>query len=969
MKNKIKIFSLLIALNMAAFSAEVDSYNSELVVRGDGVRERVDYTLYSKELTTDKEKEQNMILNGTDNGKKNVTHAAYVDKGATLHNIGKILSYDESLQTHLGGLVIMGIVNPLKRDDTLIALRGESKDPEKRTTFINDGLVKMGSMYHDIRVGNVLGVIPTDIYYAQYTKNIIDAKDADIVNNGTISNNRDKIDYLKALDVGVLNGFAVNYEKNAVNIEGGRLKNTGTIEYNRDEKFNIVNGVAVDLLQIGVDYNREKSAVKSNNSYIENSGTLFVGGDVLTKGKYSGIGVGALGADLRGEHNKYGINATGRVAVNTGVIEVERDFKKALDDNNNILDLYLIYHNILKLGLLSFTNLYETSIGVHINNGKFYNNGGTISVGVNDSKKFVTQLRKGAAIAVSGNKSKIFFNIPVKDEDKPDENKPKDNKELESTINLEGKNVYAVWLENDSHARFEGTTEINFIVPEGLDEEAVQKYLDERNRHIFYTDGSSDVTIAGEVIANGDISISQYEDGHEDIINIESGYEEKRDSNGNLIGFEKKKVALTSTGKIELGTDIKVNFNNFIGMKDKELKEYATNEYVKADGGIVGDGTLVSGSYLFDVKVDKTNNSITLTDVDRKDFNTIVENKELAQVLEDSYEGVSGERLDFYKYIALGKDQNQFSDRLNEITGIDNITTLETQVMDITKDLNRQYRNFIKSNKEEGIVFSYLNSKSNIDKDGKYDGFDRKSNGIMTGYNKKISDNQNIGLGFSYMKSDIDYTSNSTNKIETWNGRIYSDHTYKNLNMLNEFSFGYNKSENKRYINGNLNDGDINVYTLGLNNSLYKDYKVGDKLYVTPSINLDLTYYYQDEYKESGKEFLVNAEKTDEIYATLGAGIDFKYDILKTNNSKLSLINNFEYYYDILNNNGDEIELRNIITKFSEEKREMDKDSLSYSIGLNYEYNDLYNVQVKYSKEMINDVDNEKVGVDFSYKF
>ena len=114
---------------------------------------------------------------------------------------------------------------------------------------------------------------------------------------------------------------------------------------------------------------------------------------------------------------------------------------------------------------------------------------------------------------------------------------------------------------------------------------------------------------------------------------------------------------------------------------------------------------------------------------------------------------------------------------------------------------------------------------------------------------------------------------------------------------------------------------------------------------------------------------MVNADKTDEIYVSLGAGIDFKYDILKTDNSKLSLINNFEYYYDILNNDGNEIDLKNSFGKFSEEKREMDKESLSYSIGLNYEYNDLYNIQVKYSKEIINDVDNEKIGIDFSYKF
>ena len=43
-----------------------------------------------------------------------------------------------------------------------------------------------------------------------------------------------------------------------------------------------------------------------------------------------------------------------------------------------------------------------------------YNNGGTISVGVNESKNIATQLREGR-VAVSGNKgSTIYFNTDTK---------------------------------------------------------------------------------------------------------------------------------------------------------------------------------------------------------------------------------------------------------------------------------------------------------------------------------------------------------------------------------------------------------------------------------------------------------------------------------------------------------------------------------------------------------------------------
>ena len=994
MKNKIKILSLLLALNAITFSAEPNGYNSELMVTGDGVTERVDYTLYPRESNWENNGES-WIHSPFDDyeGKVDTRHAVYADKGATVHNIGNIKSYSERLDTNTGGLLIMGIDNPLKRADNLVALRGIAGSistgvPNTYTIFKNDGLVEMGGMFHNILAVNIAGIIPTSLYFADYEKNTINAKYAKIENTGTISNKYDSVEYTKALDVGILNGFYANYKKNAVLLEDGEVKNTGLIEYNRDKKFVLTNGVAVDLLQIGVEYNRDKAVINAENSTIINDGRLFMGGDIVPSGKYSGIGVSALGADLRGEHNKFGIKATGErtIAINTGTIEIERDLAKALDDNNNIVDLYLFYKNLIKLGLLSFTELTETSIGVSMDKGKFYNNGGTISVGINEGKKLATQLRKGRAIAVVGeNGANLYFNTDNKTgeaiwyekDEKGEIIKDKEGKPIpiKSTINLEGISVYATWLEKNSNITFNGLTEINFKMPpialpdnpteEDIKdyEEAVKKYKDERNKDIFYADETSHIYINGTIKAYGNINLNDrmvFADGKGSKVPIQN-------ENNETIGYE---IAgrVTSTGKIGLNGDLKVDTTNFVGMSGKDIEKYFGHKYVEADGGITGNGNLISNSYLFDIKTDKTNNSISLTDVDRKNFNTIVENKELGKLLEDSYEGVSGEKLDFYKYISLGDNYESFSKNLNGITGIDNITTLEAQVVDITKDLNRQYRNFIKDNKTEGVVFSYLNSKSEIGKTEKYSGFERESNGFMIGYNKYVSDNLRAGAGLSYMKSNIDYTDESSNKIETWNARVYSDYKIKNINLLSDISFGYNQSENKRFGGGNLHSGDVNIYTLGFNNSLYKNYNITDKFSINPSINLDFTYYYQDDYKEDNGKFSVNGDKTDGYYGTLGTAVDLKYDIFASGNNRISLIGGMEYSYDILSSTED-IELENIIGKFSEEKRELDKNSLVYNLGIEYSYNNYYSVGLEYSKEIINDVDNEKIGLDFSYKF
>ena len=409
----------------------------------------------------------NTIENGLHNGKTDAKLAIYAEDGATIHNIGKILSYDQKINTNYGGVLITGIDNPLKRNDNLIGLKG---DIDSFVSFINDGQIEMGATEHVLAVPvNIAGLIPTSITFADYGKYIINAAFSDIKNNGTITNGIDSTKYIKAVDVGVLNGGRIDTDRRAVNLEQGSVENTGLINLERIKQFELIDGVAVDLLQIGVHFYRDDYGInilnestlgKSKNSI--NSGKIFIGGDIYSQG-YSGIGVSALGADFIGEHNKYGINSKNSTFINTGTIEVERDFAKALDDNNNIVDLYLFYKNFLKLGLLSFTNLTETSIGVNINGGEFYNNGGTISVGVNESKNMATQLRKGRAIAVAGeNGANIYFNTNI-------ENKnpilSTDKEEIKSTINLEGIHVYATWLEGGSTATFNGLTEINFNMP------------------------------------------------------------------------------------------------------------------------------------------------------------------------------------------------------------------------------------------------------------------------------------------------------------------------------------------------------------------------------------------------------------------------------------------------------------------------------------------------------------------------
>ena len=947
MKNKFKLITLMILINLSFKAMGIEKDNSELIVSGKEMWERVDYALSSCPKDVD---------HYLDNGNVDMKHALWADEGSTVHNIGNIYTKRQNYDTQAGGVLIGWLNNALKKQDDLIVLRGGADIP---TTFINDGLVDMGITYHKVDI--VLSVLDLVFYkeYSDYTKNVINAENSNIINTGTIQSQGDKLYYRTDVQVGLAQYNNTYYNKNVISMSGGTLENSGLIQYDRDRKAEIVSIVGVQLVNLGLHYSRDKTAIRSTNSTVINNagGKIVVGGDLFEKRDYSGVDASVIGADFVGWHHKYGIKANGGVVKNFGTIEVERDLSKAIDGHGNILDLYLIYGSILELGLLSFNSMNEKSVGVGITNGKFYNDGGTISVGANN-KKNALQILDSSAIAVEANNSQVYFNT--------DENGVGTGKT--STINLEGHNAYATYLAGDSNVIFDGMTEINFILPAGLEEDEKKDYIKNINPKIFHREegATGKHFVKGILKINGNVDNTDAEIEIQDGGRVELGEMPKEAVWGKII----------STGTVNLNDDIKIGTENLIGLSEEQLKKYENQVIVSADKGITGNGNLVSDSYIFSMESDKSEgknlqNNLSITDIKRKNFNSIVANKELGNILENSYENMSEKEKDFYKYIASGSTSSEFSKKLDEAAGTDNITTLQTQVMDITKDLNRQYRGFSKSNEADDVVFSYLNSKSEAGSEGKYQGFERKSNGIMTAYNKNISDKLRTGAGFSYMTSDIDYTSNSSNKIETWNARGYFDYGFKNINLLTDLSFSYNKSENKRQISGTLNEGTADIYTLGLNNSLYGNYKINEKFSFSPSINLDFTYYYQDDYQEGENTLAVEAEKTDGMYMTLGAGAEFKYDLFSFGKNKFSLVGGLEYSYDVLSENEDmEIELTAFKDgKFSEEIRKTDKEFLMYDLGISYEYGETYSVDIKYSKELINDVENEKIGLDFSYKF
>lgn len=981
MNLKAKLIILTMLIQSLSFGAK---YNAELVVSGEDIVERIegqicnnDDGLYHEEQNEKGEMVEVPVVHTMKehDGDKPIREALWIENRGTVHNVGTIISNTHKYTSQAGGVLFGGVNNPLAKTDNLVYMTNGAN-------LYNDGLIKMGGTdHHSEEILNVLNLLPLN--YSNYTKNVINATNSNIFNRGTIEAMGDSPEYSVYLGVTALKTANIKANKNVVNMKNSKLENSGTIRYDRDDNIDFLKGVSVELLNIGIHYDRDVSGVNANGGSVNNDGHIFVGGDVLIDKRYSGIGIEALGLDFEGNHTKYGIKSVGGDVVNTGKIEVERDFSYGKDSNGYILKLELIKNNVLDLDLLSFKNLNEKSIGVSIDGGTFYNNGGTISVGANDKDKLL-QIYENAGIAVQATDANVVFNESGREK---------------SSVELEGSQIWLASLTN-SEMRLRGTTDIIYRTKnrkqDGLNPEITVNtdIFGNNDRGQYIVNGV--VNVKGEELVYGEIKDetgqvvgSEVVDkkpfnadltiGETSNVDIGLDFKAKLDENGNIVedsngivyDTPEKFGCINVTGRLDIQDPIDVLGTELVG---QDYTKYIGNTILHADGGITGKtDSITSNSNMFGIDTTTSNTDVTISAITRKDFNDIVKNNELGAIFESSYENANDEQLEVYRVLAQGRDQKEFDKVVDEVTGKDTITTLPAQIYDITRDLNTQFRDFAINNSSDGIVFKYINSKSELGADSKTVGFERESSGIMLGYNNNISEKLRLGAGFSYMKSDIDYTSNSQNKITTWNFRGYSDYDLGFAKMYNDLSLGYNQSENKRMtdqiVYTGAKEGDLDIYTLSLNNSLYKNYKINDRFSLIPSLNLDFTYINQEEFEEDGK-FGASADKIDSYYITAGAGAEGRYNLFNFENSKIDLIGGINYAYDIYRSDEDmNLRVSAFEPFYKEELRELDKKSLDLNVGLDCSYKDKYSVGISYTKELINDVENDQIGIDFTYKF
>jgi hypothetical protein len=326
--------------------------------------------------------------------------------------------------------------------------------------------------------------------------------------------------------------------------------------------------------------------------------------------------------------------------------------------------------------------------------------------------------------------------------------------------------------------------------------------------------------------------------------------------------------------------------------------EYTTYQMLKTDN-IEGD--IISNSAMFNAELtEQDDNGYYDIELVRKDFNTIIEDEDLARVLEDSYADDGNEaKEDYYDALKLTATEDELNTNVDKSYGMDIYPSMAKQTFDIINNNN----DVIKKNVLENRRTSKIGATT-ILVGGDYNQMTQEASGNVSGYNtdlysgylgaeKQLNKETRVGgiATVTYAKTGYDSSSSSSREDYAFQGNAYMVHeNSNNLNFTSTVFAGMTDTTTERNlaftsISETMTDN-LNNYYAGMDNSLSKKYDFG-KNYIKPKAELNITYMMQDEIAEGG-EYAVNIDNVTGLSVETGLGITLGRDFLFKSGANLN---------------------------------------------------------------------------------
>ena len=338
--------------------------------------------------------------------------------------------------------------------------------------------------------------------------------------------------------------------------------------------------------------------------------------------------------------------------------------------------------------------------------------------------------------------------------------------------------------------------------------------------------------------------------------------------------------------------------------------------------------TVSSQSYLFNAQYD--GNKVILT---KKDFSDVVEDKQLAQYLEQNYS--LGNNLSLFDDLKEASSYAQLNNKINRETGRDFLPALAIQSLSLMKDLHRQLNNaWFAAQDDEHILtgFNYYNRQHDYNQT--LSNSNDYASSLFALFKHQYNDVFSLGAGISLTKFDSKFD-NDTSRDEII-AELMLPLSFKtdNFNLLGNIYAGYGFGDYKRYTDRGRFKGDLKNYYYGMTNELRTNINTGFyDITIQPTAEFNIHGFYQKQIHDGG----LNINHNNNISVESGLGLFAEKTFNINDNNSFRLRAGGTWYHEF---NDDYQTLKGDIEGFNGiytlDEVEMEKDRALFSINGEY---------------------------------
>ncbi len=336
-------------------------------------------------------------------------------------------------------------------------------------------------------------------------------------------------------------------------------------------------------------------------------------------------------------------------------------------------------------------------------------------------------------------------------------------------------------------------------------------------------------------------------------------------------------------GNVVAGKDIVLG-----GFKDTYVNK---NSFAGKNEGLA----ITSQSYLFNASL-KNNEDVVDVELNRKNFEEVVEEKDLANFFETNYQQHHNEKI--FNALKSAENKKDFDATVEAESGKNFYADLQRENIAVLRGINSQEQNRLL---EDGVNGRYIGAdyyRTGKDAAGTLSGYSDDIYSLCAGYGTKLNQQWSVGGTLRAIYADSEYDeahSNRENKIlMAFLPIIYQNGNAKFLTMP-QLGVGYG-SYNRRVASGNYEADTFDLYYGMYNHAEYSiDMKVAE---LVAEAELNLQGSSMSKAKEDNEGLNLHSNNTLSLESGVGVKLRKRIELAKQRSLMLAV--GVKYYHEFL---------------------------------------------------------------------